>query len=253
MTNAAATRRAAGAPQTPPPSAPATSPVESPAETYPPTHTGLPTPLALPWALKPVSSADAGVERLADGRTRFWIRHDLLAGVTPRMLAWWFAHLEGDVEIGRRRYNRYRVWHPRDHVHASYARRLPDGSVGPGAAIRLREVLGRDQHHVVDVTTEIEKLDEEGYVHLPALHVARALPPVGGLVRMEYRFTPTPRGTLYENSLTFGRAAWWSAPLMAALLPAGHGERWIRHNVEEVGLFEHFLPALYYAETGRRA
>jgi hypothetical protein len=31
---------------------------------------------------------------------------------------------------------------------------------------------------------------------------------------------------------------------------AAHGLAWLRHNVEEVGLLEHFLPALYRQETG---
>src|SRR6185369_12541496 len=100
---------------------------------YPADYAALPAPVDVPWRLKPVSSADSGIEVLADGRRRFWIRHDIVKGVTPRMLAWWFAHLEGDIRIGSRRYNRYRVWHPLDHVHASYAWRRPDGSVGPGA------------------------------------------------------------------------------------------------------------------------
>lgn len=28
------------------------------------------------------------------------------------------------------------------------------------------------------------------------------------------------------------------------------GLAWLRHNIEEVGLFEHFLPDLYRQETG---
>ena len=220
---------------------------------YPATHAALPTPVQVPWRLKPVSSADSGIEVLADGRRRFWIPHDIVKGVTPRMLAWWFAHLEGDIAIGPYRYNRYRVWHPLDHVHASYAWRRPDGSVGPGAAIRLREVLGRDLHHIVNVTSPIEKLDEEGFIHNPALHVIPGAAPVPGLARMEYTFTPTPTGTLYENSLTLGHGSWWGRAATRLFLPAGHGEIWIKHNVEEVGAFEEFLPALYYQETGCRA
>ncbi len=231
---------------------PAASVPPPPAPTYPSSYRGLPEPLALPWELRRVSSADSGVERLADGRVRFWIRHDVLRGVTPRMLVWWFTHLEGDVEIGGRRHNRYRVWHPGDHVHASYAWRRPDGTVGPGAAIRLREVLGRDPRHVVNITTVIERLDEGGYVHDPRLHLAPALPPVPGLARMEYTFEPTPRGTRYENCLILGRPGRLGAALTRALLPDGHGEKWVRHNVEEVGLFEHFLPTLYHRETGLR-
>ena len=61
--------------------------------------THLPEPLRLPWQLKPVSSASIGVETLKDGRKKFWIKHDVLKNVTPVMLAWWFGHMEGDVEI----------------------------------------------------------------------------------------------------------------------------------------------------------
>lgn len=220
---------------------------------YPPDYSALPEPVDVPWRLKPVSSADSGIEVLADGRHRFWIRHDIVKGVTPRMLAWWFAHLEGDITIGSRRYNRYRVWHPLDHVHASYAWRRPDGSVGPGAAIRLHEVLGRDLRHVVNVTSLIEKLDEEGFIHNPALHVARGVGPISGLARMEYTFTATASGTLYENSLTLGHGSWWGRLGTRLFLPAGHGEIWFKHNIEEVGAFEEFLPSLYYQETGKRA
>jgi hypothetical protein len=29
-----------------------------------------------------------------------------------------------------------------------------------------------------------------------------------------------------------------------------HGMAWLRHNIEEVGVFEHILPPLYRHETG---
>src|SRR5690349_17816302 len=123
---------------------------------YAPNHARLPQPTMVPWKLKPASSADSGIDDLGDGRIRFWIRHDVLKGVTPRMLVWWFSNLEGDITIGGRRYNRYRVWHPLDHVHASYAWRRSDGTIGPGAAIRIREYLGRDLKHLVNITSVIE-------------------------------------------------------------------------------------------------
>jgi hypothetical protein len=219
---------------------------------YPADSAALPAPVDVPWLLKPVSSADSGIDVFPDGRRRFWIRHDIVKGVTPRMLAWWFAHLEGDIVIGSRRYNRDRVWHPLDHVHASYAWRLDDGSVDPGAAIRLHEVLGRDLRHVVNVTSRIEKLDEEGFIHNPELHIVRGAPRARGLASMEYTFTSTPTGTLYENSLTLGQGTPSGRLATRLFLPAGHGEIWIKHNVEEVGAFEEFLPSLYYKETGRR-
>ncbi|CAN7390137.1 hypothetical protein LJR066_002233 [Acidovorax sp. LjRoot66] len=223
-------------------------PPSADAPAYPAHFRGVPAPVHLPWGLKPMGSAVSGIDTLADGRTRCWIRHDVVRGVTPRMLAWWFAHLEGDVEVGGVRINRYRVWHPYDHVHASYARRLPDGSVGPGAAIHLREMLGANPAYVVDVVTDIEKLDEEGFIHNPVVHGIR------GLARMEYRFKAVAEGTQYENCLLFGgrdTVARRLHPLLSRLaFPDGKGAAWLRHNIEEVGMFENFLPGLYRQETG---
>jgi hypothetical protein len=216
---------------------------------YPATREAPAEPATVPWPLKPVGSAGCGAERLPDGRLSWWIRHDVLRGVTPAMLAWWFAHLEGDIEVDGRRIDRYRAWHPYDHVHASYARRRPDGSIGPGAAIRLREYLGANRRYLVNVVTDIEKLDEEGFIHNPRLHG------IGGLVRMEYTFTPVAGGTLYENRLVVGGTRGWrrlAAPLIERFgFDEARGRAWLRHNIEEVGLFEHFLPALYRQETGR--
>jgi hypothetical protein len=128
---------------------------------YPDTRKAPPEPVMVPWPLKPMGSADCGAERLPDGRLSYWIRHDVVRGVTPRMLVWWFSNLEGDIEVGGQRINRYRSWHPYDHVHASYVRRRADGSIGPGAQIRLREYLGANPAYDVDTITTIEKLDEE--------------------------------------------------------------------------------------------
>jgi hypothetical protein len=215
---------------------------------YPAGRLGPPEPVPLPWALKPFGSARCGHERLPDGRLSYWIVHDVVRGVTPRMLVWWFSHLEGDVVVAGRRINRYRAWHPYDHVHASYARRLPDGSIGPGATIRLCEVLGANPAFRVDTVTEIEKLDEEGYVHNPRLHG------IAGLVRMEYRFTRVPEGTLYENRLLIGGPRGWRrtvTPLVQRLgFDHARGLAWLRHNIEEVGMLEHLLPPLYREETG---
>lgn len=224
----------------------AAAPFDAPA--YPHAHARPAEPTPLPWPLKSFGSATCGIERLPDGRMSHWIRHEVLRGVTPRMLAWWFANLEGDVLIDGRRVNRYRAWHPYDHVHASYARRLPDGSIGPGAAIRLREYMGANARYVVDTVTDIEKLDEEGYVHNPRVHG------ISGLVRMEYRFTPVAEGTQYDNRLLIGGTQGWRrlvTPLLQHLVfDRARGLAWLRHNIEEVGQLERFLPQLYREQTG---
>jgi hypothetical protein len=133
-------------------------------------------------------------------------------------------------------------------VHASYVRRCSDGSIGAGASIRLREYLGANPRFNVDTITDIEKLDEEGYIHNPRLAG------ISGLVRMEYRFTRLGQDTFYENRLLIGGThGWrrWITPLIQRVgFDHSHGLAWLRHNIEEVGLFEHFLPRLYREETG---
>lgn len=201
-----------------------------------------PTPLAISWMPKPVDSARSGIEVLPDGRLRCWIEHDVLRGITPHMLDWWFRHLEGDMEFEGRRVPRYRVWHPLDHVAVSYARRLADGSVGVGAQIHIVEMLGADPRYRVDVFSDIVRLDEGGFGHRPRWHGVH-------LAAMDYHFEAVEGGTRYVNSLTVGLAARWARPLNALIrrfvFDGARGKAWIRHNIEEVGQFERFLPALF--------
>lgn len=206
----------------------------------------LPKPLDIDWVRKPVESAKSGIETLPDGRLRFWIEHEVIRGVTPKMLAWWFGHLEGDVEIGGRRVNRYRAWHPEDHIFAKYTKLNPDGSIDVGSEIHLAEMLGGNPKYLVHIRTEIKKLDETGYIHQPRIHGVK-------LAEMEYSFEKAPGGTLYRNSLTIGIKGFLGKlvnPLIKKFVfDEERGHAWIKHNIEEVGNFESFLPELYSQET----
>ncbi|MBS1793475.1 MAG: hypothetical protein JSS81_06455 [Acidobacteria bacterium] len=206
----------------------------------------VPEPLPIEWFCKPVGSARAGVENLDDGRIYCWIEHETVKNVTPEMLVWWFGHLEGTVEIDGVEYDRYRVWHPRDHLFAEYARRGADGRVGVGSVIHLAEMFGANPRYLIHIFTEIKKLDETGYEHHPRIHGLR-------LAVMKYSFESVPEGTFYRNSLTIGLKGFWGKifnPLIRRFVfDERRGAAWIRHNVEEVGNFEFFLPALFAAEN----
>jgi len=206
-----------------------------------------PPPLDIHWICKPVTSATSGLELLADGRIHCWIEHEIVRGVTPKMLVWWFKHLEGDLEIDGQRLNRYRVWHPRDHVAIAYSKRNADGSIGVGCVIHITEMLGANPDYLVDVHTEITQLDEQGFAHRPRLHGLQ-------VARMDYQFAETPEGTLYRNSLTIGVEGWLGRiinPLIRKFaFDEARGHAWIKHNIEEVGNFELFLPQLYAKEAG---
>lgn len=204
-----------------------------------------PKPLYATWTCKPLDSAKSGYEILADGRVHCWIEHEVLRGVTPRMLVWWFKHLDGDMLYEGQRVSRYRVWHPHDHLSIEYSRRNPDGSIGVGCVIHLTEMFGANPAYLTDVHTEIVKLDEEGFAHRPRFHGLR-------LARMDYQFTRVSGGTLYRNSLTVGaqgvagRLVNWA--IRRFVFDEARSRAWIKHNIEEVGNFESFLPELYSAE-----
>lgn len=206
-----------------------------------------PVPLDIPWTRKSLDSARSGVEVLADGRLRCWIEHDVVRGVTPAMLVWWFRHVDGDMTYAGRRLSRYRVWHPRDHIAIEYSRRNADGSVGVGSVIHLTEMLGANPKYLIDVHTEILRLDAGGFAHRPRTFGLR-------LARMDYTFRAVDGGTQYDNSLTVGAEGTLAAPLNAFIrrfvFDAKRGQAWLLHNVEEVGNFESFLPALYAEEAG---
>jgi hypothetical protein len=208
----------------------------------------LPPPLDIPWKRKPLSSAKTEVSVLPDGRIKLWIEHDVLHGVTPAMLVWWFQHLEGTVEIAGKRVDRYRAWHPLDHVAFRYVRRRPDGSIGPGAVFHIREAFARNPAFSIDVKTRVEKLDETGFVHVPHMLGVE-------VARMEYLFEAVPGGTRYTNWLIAGaNLPVVGVPLNRLIRPRAFPEpkaiAWLTHNVEEVGNFESFLPALYAADAG---
>lgn len=199
--------------------------------------------------MKPLSSAKTTVERLDDGRLRFAIVHEVLAGITPAMLVWWFEHMDGFLVLGGREVPRYRVWHPRDHVALTYVRPGRDGKkFSAGAKIRIQELFGADPRYAVDVVDEVDFLDESGFAH--AHRVAGVT-----VAAMTYRFTNVAGGTLYENSLTVGiprshlGARAFNRLVRPVVFPEHMGRAWLRHNVEEVGNFQFFLPELFAREA----
>jgi hypothetical protein len=59
----------------------------------------LPPQRELPWSLKPLDSAKTSVSFDKSGRLVLQIWHDVLKGLTPEMLAWWFGHIGGQTVI----------------------------------------------------------------------------------------------------------------------------------------------------------
>jgi hypothetical protein len=159
------------------------------------------------------------------------------------MLGWWFRNIEGTMEHMGQTYPRYLVWHPIDHIHYEVERRAPAGTAGPGARFHIVEAFGANLDNLVDSVADVAKNDETGLV-LSARKFGMEL------MRLEHRFTPVPGGTLYESRMHVGTKAvpvrFLVNPLIRRrVFTEAKGRAWLKHNVEEVGNLESFLPALY--------
>lgn len=191
---------------------------------------------------------DAELElRYEHGHMIMTIEHELVRGVTPAMLDWWFRHIGGEMELNRRTYSRYRVWHPLDHIDWQLVEGDPE-RVGVGAKFRIVEAFSRNPAWLVDSVETVTKLDETG-IRLER-HVLGS-----EVFSLEHWFEPADGGTRYRSRMELGADTAFGRVLFNRLLRPmifsdPMGPAWLKHNVEEVGMFEHFLPALHAREAG---
>lgn len=204
----------------------------------------VPPPRTLPWPLKPLSSAETALGYDERGRMVMTIAHQLLAGLTPEMVEWWFRNIGGEMEVEGRVLERYLVWHPFDHIRWELANSLPDGRVGVGSQFRIVEAFAADPQFYVDIVDTVIRLDASGITL-----VNRAVAGIE-ITRLNHDFIAVEGGTLYRSTLSVGIGV----PLLCRavnplihrfVFPEAMGRAWLRHNVEEVGLLEHMLPRLY--------
>jgi hypothetical protein len=194
--------------------------------------------------MKDVSSAKTSSERLPDGRMVYRIEHELIRDVTPEMLVWWFRTFPSTrLAWNDQLVPMYRIWHPRDHVRCRVVRRpfvRPAGpGVSEGATVIIIERLGPA---VTRTRARVAQMDETGL----RLVVRRLWIKVGEL---QHTFERTAEGTLYRSELVVGSRLPGIGRLVNAiarwrLFPPEVGDAWLKHNVEEVGNFQFFLPKL---------
>lgn len=174
------------------------------------------------------------------------IEHETVRGVTPEMLDWWFRHIGGDMEVDGRSYSRYRVWHPLDHIDWQLVEGDP-ARVGVGAKFRIVEAFDRNPAWLVDSVETVTKLDETG------IRLERHI--LGSEVfSLEHGFEPGDGGARYRSRMELGADTAFGRLLFNRLIRPMvfsdlMGPAWLKHNVEEVGNFEHFLPGLFAREA----
>jgi hypothetical protein len=171
------------------------------------------------------------------------INHDLLKGISPEMVAWWFGNIAGDMDVDGTILNKYLVWHPFDHIHWQLAQPGPDDRASAGAKFRIVEAFGRDLKFYVDVIDTVTRLDATG-ITLVAYKAGLAVS------RLNHDFIAVEGGTQYVSTLTVGTdvvglRAVLNPFIQAAVFTEAMGYAWLRHNVEEVGLLENIIPKIY--------
>lgn len=194
------------------------------------------------YPMRTTATAVTSLEDLPGHRRRVTIDHQPLAGVTPEMLHWWFGHIGDDMTYAGQRLPRYLVWHPVDHIRWELARPAPGGGAAEGARFHIVEAFQGRPEFAVDTTDTVEKLDDTG------IRLCRRI--AGVLVlQLEHTWSRCAGSSHYVSVLDVGARSRLFLPvntfLNERMFPRAMTEAWIRHNVEEVGLLEHFLPALY--------
>jgi quinoprotein glucose dehydrogenase len=204
-------------------------------------------PRNLPWPLPDATRAATAHEILPDGRIHLTIEHRPLSGVTPEMLAWWYRVLPlGVVEFDGAMRPLYHLFHPTEHGRIWIEEPATDGKpgVGAGGVVARYEWFG--------------PYDSEGAARVVELSPRRFVtrPRILGLTIGEIRHTwgTSPLGATYSVDTIIGVdwpviGPWVNALLHRYVFSEGMLGEWKRHQVEEVGLLPHFLPALYAARN----
>ena len=200
-------------------------------------------PRSLPWPVPDHRLAEKSYTYLADGRIRVIARHLPLPGVTPAMLAWFYQQLPvATVELDGISYPLYHLFHATEHGQLWVVQPAPDGTLGMarGAVIERHEWFGPFDSKGRALISEFS---DQGMTA-----IARAAGLQIGVV--EHRYSVIDGETRYVVTATLGS----ELPVLGALLNSYLRNRvftpqmipqWMRHQVEEVGVLPHFLPALY--------
>ena len=210
----------------------------------------MPEPLEVEYLnrMKDVSTAETEFSTLPSGQRQLTIRHEVIEGVTPEMIVWWFQNFPTrTVRVAGEDVPWYRLWHPRDHIVVVIRERGdPDvPGISEGAKIVIHERIG-GKYQPFD--GHVAALDSGGIQLRAAIGGAT----IGDL---RHTFTAVEGGTLYESKLVLGL----DVPVVRVLANAlirnfvmtdEQANGWFTHNVEEVGNFQFFLPDLYAEHHG---
>ena len=193
-----------------------------------------------PGCLRQVSSAVILRQPLEYGGTQITIEHQDVAGVTPEMLEWWYAHFPylALVLPGGETISAYRLWHPADHRNVHIKRHSLSGQLGVSIGARL-VLTSRWGSLFRTSSLRVRHMN----VHGLAMNIVVG-PCVIGVI--EECFEPVADGTRYTTSLILhpDRLSLLGIFRSRLFTPATL-DAWVKHKVEEIGNMERVVPLLY--------
>ncbi|MEZ0453781.1 hypothetical protein ABTW24_19475 [Sphingobacterium thalpophilum] len=200
------------------------------------------------WKMKSLETAKTSFTIEENGVFKLTIEHDPIRGVTPKMLLWWFKNIGGEMTYKGKNYLKYLVWHPKDHIHWCLVGKTSNNEVAAGSYFRIVEAFGRKMEFLVDSTEYVEKLDETGI---------RLVKRVGKfeIFSLQHDFIQDGQNTIYKSQMIVGINKKnpfnkiFNYCIRPLFFTKEMGTAWLKHNIEEVGNFEFFLPELYEKET----
>jgi hypothetical protein len=209
----------------------------------------LPTERDFGWKMKSLDSAKTNFTVDKAGVFRLTIEHDRIKGVTPKMLLWWFSHIGGEMTYQGKSYPRYLVWHPRDHIFWSLAKKSTGTRVGQGSYFRIVEAFDRNREFLIDSTEYVEKLDETGIRLIKKAGTVEVF-------SLQHDFIKDGNNTIYKSRMIVGTdkkliGRMFNYGIRPLIFSKAMAPAWLKHNIEEVGNFEFFLPELYDQELSK--
>ena len=172
------------------------------------------------------------------------IEHEIIRGISTEMLEWWFQNLDRDFDYRGQRLHAYRMWHPLDHIRIDFTRDEA-GRIAPGQRVHIQEVFGRDPRNRIDEHVWLHRWDRYGI----GLHAT-----IAGIRMFElnHQFDDVPGGVQYRSRARIGAFSGLVGGMLTRValprrFPPQKATAWFKHNIEEVGCFENFLPELYAA------
>lgn len=222
----------------------------------------LPAARPFGWSMKPLASAKTAMNILPDGRRELTISHDVIKGVTPAMLHWWFCHIDAPMLIAGQSYHRYAVWHPVDHIYYKDLSLAADGTGRAGTRRQIVEAFNGNPRYLINIVDYVAQLDDDGILLVTEQAGVQVggvgnllLPLPSGISTLEHHFCAVPQGSRYESRLVLGAPSmlgrWALNPFLRRFVMSdAMAHAWLRHNIEEVGNFEFFLPQVYAQAVG---